>query len=387
MLGEAPLLRFVALYALLYSAFGVASPYLAALVAERGLSSEQIGVVFALATLMRLAAAPLAGGIADRFAALRLVLGGCLLAAAGAALLYVSAGASIALVAAVLLHAMALAPAAPISDALALTAAKRRRFEYGWVRGSGSGAFIAGTLLAGALVGQHGLDVVLWLQAALLVAAAGAVWLVPSQPYAVESRLRLAHVRGLVADPILRRLVLVAALVLGSHALHDTFSVIRWREAGVPPATIGLLWSMSVASEVVVFLLIGPRLIARTGSAHALLIAAAAGVLRWTVAGLTTDVMALALIQPLHGITFALLHLAAMRLLSLRVPQELAATAQALYGTVGIGLASAALTILSGWLYGRFGGASFYLMALFCAAAIPVAAGLANALRAVDRPV
>jgi PPP family 3-phenylpropionic acid transporter len=175
MLGEAPLLRFVALYALLYSAFGVASPYLAALVGERGLSSEQIGVVFALATLMRLAAAPLAGGIADRFAALRLVLGGCLLAAAGAALLYVSAGASIALVAAVLLHAMALAPAAPISDALALTAAKRRRFEYGWVRGSGSGAFIAGTLLAGALVGQHGLDVVLWLQAALLVAAAGAV--------------------------------------------------------------------------------------------------------------------------------------------------------------------------------------------------------------------
>ena len=110
----------------LYSAFCVASPYLAALVAERGLSSEQIGVVFALATLMRLAAAPLAGGIADRFAALRLVLGGCLLAAAGAALLYVSAGASIALVVAVLLHAMALAPAAPISDALALTAAKRR---------------------------------------------------------------------------------------------------------------------------------------------------------------------------------------------------------------------------------------------------------------------
>jgi PPP family 3-phenylpropionic acid transporter len=387
MLGEAPLLRFVALYALLYSAFGVASPYLAALVGERGLSSEQIGVVFALATLMRLAAAPLAGGIADRFAALRLVLGGCLLAAAGAALLYVSAGASIALVAAVLLHAMALAPAAPISDALALTAAKRQRFEYGWVRGSGSGAFIAGTLLAGPLVGQHGLGLVLWLQAGLLVAAAGAVRLIPSQPRLVESRLRLAHVRGLIADPILRRLVLVAALVLGSHALHDTFSVIRWTEAGVPPATIGLLWSMSVASEVVVFLLIGPRLIARTGSANALLIAAAAGVLRWTVAAFTTDVMALGFIQPLHGITFALLHLAAMRVLSLRVPQELAATAQALYGTVGIGLASAALTILSGWLYGRFGGASFYLMALFCAAAIPVAAGLANALRAVDRPV
>jgi PPP family 3-phenylpropionic acid transporter len=315
---------------------------------------------------------------------LRSVLAGCLLAAAAAAFFYGSTGASIALVAAVLLHAAALAPAAPLSDALALSSAKRWHFEYGWVRGSGSAAFIAGTLLAGPLVGQHGLGVVLWLQAGLLVAAASVVGLVPSQRYAVESRLRLAHVRGLVADPILKRLVLVAALVLGSHALHDTFSVIRWREAGVPPATIGLLWSMSVASEVVVFLLIGPRLIARTGPARALFIAAAAGVLRWTVAGLTTDAMVLALIQPLHGVTFALLHLAAMRLLSVRAPQELAATAQALYGTVGIGLASAALTLLSGWLYGRFGGASFYLMALFCAAAIPVAAGLAKAVRAVD---
>jgi hypothetical protein len=84
----------------------------------------------------------------------------------------------------------------------------------------------------------------------------------------------------------------------------------RGREAGIQPATISWLWSASVASEVVIFLLVGPRLIARIGPV------AATGVLRWTVAGLTTDVMALALMQPLHGLTFALLHLAAMRLIS-----------------------------------------------------------------------
>lgn len=377
MLGEAPLLRFLALYALLYGAFGVASPHLPAVAAERGLSSAQIGAVFALATLVRLAAAPLAGVLADRFVALRFVLGCCLIAAALAALLFGSAWTSVALVAAVLLHATALAPAAPLSDALALISAKRTgSFEYGWVRGTGSAAFIAGSMLAGPLVEQHGLHVVLWLQAALLVAAAAAVRRLPSQPYAVDNRLRIAHVRSLLADPVLRRLVLVAAFVLGSHALHDTFSVIRWRQAGIAPATIGVLWAASVAAEVVIFLLVGPRLIGRIGPAHALSIAAAAGVLRWTVAGLTTDVVALAFIQPLHGLTFALLHLAAMRLLSERVPQELAATAQALYGTVGIGLASAALTLLAGWLYGRFGGASFYVMALFCAAGIPVSVGL-----------
>ena len=44
-------------------------------------------------------------------------------------------------------------------------------------------------------------------------------------------------------------------------------------------------------------------------------LAAAAGVLRWTVASFTTSVGLLACIQPLHGLTFALFHLAAIRLI------------------------------------------------------------------------
>ena len=43
-----------------------------------------------------------------------------------------------------------------------------------------------------------------------------------------------------------------AALVLGSHAMYDSFAVIRWSEAGISPATIGMLWSESVTGEVLV---------------------------------------------------------------------------------------------------------------------------------------
>ena len=39
------------------------------------------------------------------------------------------------------------------------------------------------------------------------------------------------------------RVTLVAALVLGSHAMYDFFAAIRWSEAGISPATIGVLWS------------------------------------------------------------------------------------------------------------------------------------------------
>jgi MFS transporter, PPP family, 3-phenylpropionic acid transporter len=106
--------------------------------------------------------------------------------------------------------------------------------------------------------------------------------------------------------------------------------------------------------------------------AGALVIAALAGLVRWTVMTQSTAVLALALVQPLHGLTFALLHLACMRLLAQIVPPGLEGTAQALYGTVGIGATSAGLTLLSGVLYARIGAQGFWVMAALCALAVPL---------------
>jgi PPP family 3-phenylpropionic acid transporter len=75
----------------------------------------------------------------------------------------------------------------------------------------------------------------------------------------------------------------------------------------------------------------------------------------------------------LHGITFALLHLACMQRLAETVPPRLAATALTIYGTVGIGAATVLLTLVSGSLYGVIGPAGFWVMAALCAAALPAA--------------
>jgi PPP family 3-phenylpropionic acid transporter len=89
----------------------------------------------------------------------------------------------------------------------------------------------------------------------------------------------------------------------------------------------------------------------------------------------STALTALALVQPLHGLTFALLHLACMRIIALIVPIHLAATAQALYA-VGSGAAVALLTLLSGQLYGQLGAHGFLVMALLSAFALRPALGL-----------
>jgi MFS_1 like family len=58
--GRWNLLSFILLYATLYAGFGVMSPFLPSLLQSRGLQPDQIGLVLALSTGVRLVSSPLA---------------------------------------------------------------------------------------------------------------------------------------------------------------------------------------------------------------------------------------------------------------------------------------------------------------------------------------
>ena len=104
---------------------------------------------------------------------------------------------------------------------------------------------------------------------------------------------------------------------------------------------------------------------------------ALAGIVRWGVMAQTASPALVALVQPLHGATFVLLHLACMRVIARVAPAGLEGTAQALYGT-GIGAASACVMVSSGALYAQFGGVAFWIMAMVCAIALPLIPRLAR---------
>src|SRR5258706_522404 len=92
----------------------------------------------------------------------------------------------------------------------------------------------------GLALGAWGLDAIVWQQAALLCVAALAALLVPEPMHRRIAENPPADVgtpptsqaagsfRTLLRIPMFRNLVLAAALILGSHAMHDVFAVIRW---------------------------------------------------------------------------------------------------------------------------------------------------------------
>jgi len=384
--GPPPLWRFIVLYALLYASFGVSSPFMPRFFESRGLSPEQIGLLFGLGTAVRLLSGPLAGRIADMSGAIRAVLALSIILGGGVALLLVRADGLSALLAIGLLHAAVLAPTTTLADALCVSASTTARgrggpFEYGWVRGAASGAFVTGSIVAGQVLRFRPLDIVVWMHAALIACAGLAVRLLPPldagrAPETAAERSPIGGVVALLELARYRRLLAVAALVLGSHAMHDAFTMVRWNAAGIGPAVGSLLWSESVAAEVAMFFVLGPPLVVRLGPHGAIAVAALAGVVRWTVMASTTSLGALALVQPLHGFTFALLHLASMRAIGAMVSPHLAATAQSLYAVAATAV-NGALTVASGVLYARLGARGFLVMACLCVVAVPLARGLA----------
>ena len=379
--GRAALPRYLLLFALVFLGWGVLSPFLPAVLALQGASAAEVGLLLGVGTALRLVVMPLAGAVADRLGAPRQVLAVALLAAAASVLCYglVAGGAMLLLVG--VAHALATAPVGPLPDALAVPAAAGpgRRLEYGVVRGAGAAAFIAASTAAGLAVAAAGSPlVVLWLNAGFFALAAGAALLLP-RPAVLHAPLPAATrgpVRALLRLPEFRRLVLVSGLIQGSHAFYTGFAVLGWQRAGIGPGSIGVLWSLSVAAEVVVFFLAGRWLLARLGAGGVCALAAAAGALRWAVMALDPGVALLGPAQLLHGLSFAAQHMAAMAVLARLAPDRLGATAQALLASLGTGLFSAVLLLASGALYERVGIGGFWAMAALCGAALPAAFGL-----------
>jgi PPP family 3-phenylpropionic acid transporter len=121
----------------------------------------------------------------------------------------------------------------------------RWKFRYGWLRGCGSAAFVVGLVMSGQAIGHFGIVVIVWLNAALLLAASPVALGVPQLlASGGHSRATASQARGVLAFlrlPLYRNMVLLAALILGSHAMHDSFAMIRWSRAGISPGTSGIL--------------------------------------------------------------------------------------------------------------------------------------------------
>jgi PPP family 3-phenylpropionic acid transporter len=354
---------FAAFYAALFFALGVLLPFWPVYLEWKGLGAGEIGLLLALGTWAKAAANPVFGNWADRSGNPRRVLTGLAGAAALATLAMPMAEGFWPLVAAYLVLFPCFQALIPLGDSRALGVAAENGLDYGRMRLWGSLAFLVAVLGVGELLDVAAPAVLPWVVLGAFVFLMGITTRLPT-PSQAPRRGADGSVLALFRSRRFALFLAVGALLQASHAVYYGFSAVHWTAAGLSPATVGWLWAEGVVAEILLFAVSG-RVVTRLRPEGLLALAAAGGLLRWTVLAGTTALPALIAVQGLHAATFGAAHLGAMHFI-FRWTRETGgqATAQGVYTAVAGGIGMGLAMLGAGALFDAVGGQAFAAMAV-----------------------
>lgn len=354
-------LRLSAFYFSHFVLIGIALPYWPVWLQGRGLGAVEIAIILSVGRWVAAATTPSLALLADRRGELKILV---TVLAAGVLASYTAnhfAHGFWPLFAIAACTAVCMSGIMPVMESLTMLHAARGEVDYGRVRVWGSISFMLATFAGGEILGGSSVDAILWAIVASAAVTIVAAAFLPDTRSELVARRRGAF-RALAGNRVLLLFLVSVGLLAGSHAALYAFGTIHWRQAGIDERVIGMLWGEGVVAEILLFMA-GGAFMRRVRPPDALLLAAAGGVLRWIVLGLSTEPAALFAVQWLHALTFGAAHLGGMAFIAQAAPRGFSATVQSLYAALGMGAASALAILLVGPVYAAYGGGAFHFMA------------------------
>ena len=313
--------------------------------------------MLALPPLARVFAPAAWGWLADRSGAHRAIVAfSCAVTAASFALLpFVE---EIALL--VALMSVLSAGALPLVEAITLGSLAGQPGRYGPIRLWGSVGFIAVVLAGGAWLDFQPVAALPAALAAFMLAALLAALCLPAAgrhaaPLAAPLRFTAA-VRALLGAGF--------CMAVAHGALYAFLSLHLERE-GYSGSMIGVLWTLGVLAEILVFLYL-PQLFRRYALSSILMASLLCAVLRFAAIGWGAGELWIVLAaQLLHAATFGSFHAAAVAAVHRVFPESAQARGQSLFSSLTYGAGGAAGLLIAGWSW-EAGGAplAFSLSAL-----------------------
>lgn len=373
-----PMARFGALWFCYFAAVGAFNPYAPLWFKELGFSTLAIGTISALQSWTRVFAPYAWGWLGDhsgqRVRLIRLGALVSLISAAG----FLGAREYFWVAVCTVMLFLANGAVVPLSEA---TIARQLSGEsgggmdrYGRVRMWGSVGFISAVLLYGAVLQAAGIEWFPVLAVLIYAALWAATMRVPLVRDDVSGRAEAPPVLAVLRRPEVAWFFgSVFFTVLAHTALYAFFSLYLDGK-GYGKSTVGLLWAVSVAVEILFFWIQG-RMFSRVDPHVWLQASSAFTALRFALtAAFGGSMVVLVFAQSLHAITFAAQHVACIVLINRHFPGPLRGRGQALYTTLGYGIPGVLGGIGGGWLSSRID-----FTAVFWAASVAAVLGWACA--------
>ncbi len=344
---------------------GVFYPFTAVILAVRGFSAVEIGVITAISSAAFTIAVPAWGHLADVVLGRRNAL--VISALTGAAVVLLAGAPIPALGVAACFVAFSLFESGwgPLGDALAVNAVSDHTRDYARVRLLSSVGFATSSAAVGLLFNRTGYEPAFFLCAGFAVGLAAAARLTPDIPRANLAAEASGKSRGgsmavaLRVQPRLRGVLAALLLIHIGVIAGFTFLPLRIVALGGSPSDVALSASVGAFAEIPAMLL-AATIAARVGlrglmAGSALLYAAC--FVAWMV--LDSPVL-IAATRLASGFAFAGLWVGAVLTMAVLLPPRLQATGQGLYQVTGFGVAAFVANLVGGQVYAGLGSTALF---------------------------
>ena len=244
--------------------------------------------------------------------------------------------------------------------------------RYSQIRVWGSVGFIVAVAVLGLLFDYFSVS---WLPWFIVLLLAG-IWL-SSLAVTETAPLSNAHqqrrsLRAVLKQPQVIAFLLTCFLLQVSHGPYYTFFSVYLEQHGYSRTVTGLLWSLGVVAEVLVFIFMH-RLLSRFSLQQILISSLLLSVVRWLLIGFYVDSWGILIVaQCLHAATFGSYHAFAVEKVRRLFGGGLEGQGMALYSGLSFGAGGVAGAVFSGWMWGVNPQLTFVLAALTCVVAIAV---------------
>ncbi len=374
-------LRLSIFYAFLTIGSGMQLPFLPLWLHAKGLTVAQISLVFAGMTACRILAVPAVAIIADRYRNRRSLIIVCGFLSFLGYLLLGTASGFWQILAISFFAALFTAPIMTLTEGFSVDGSAAHGLDYGRLRLWASLSFLLGNLGGGVLLLYLPITSLIHLVAMAQGLSAFVAFLLPPDPEGRRTHPAAAcpnpslSVFWLLVPGTFMVFVMAASLGQASHGLLYTFGPVHWDSLGYGKLAIGGFWAISIAAEVILFGF-SNALVNRFGAVMLIMMGTAGGAIRWTFMSGDFGFGAMAVLQALHAVSFAMLHLGTMHYIRQTVPAGLRNSAQGLYAAISGGIALSAAMWLSGLLYGELLGKTYLVMAAISLVALSFALAL-----------
>lgn len=361
-------------YLFVYGALACYYPFLTVYFKDRGLSYTQIGIAFALNSLVGVAAQPIWGYITDKYLNKRKTLIVLMLSCSVIVVTFTLAKSFISIILSICLIICFQSAVGSVADAYAYDIVENnKKIQYGRIRLMGSFGYAVLALVMGITIKYTNINSTFYIYIVLMLISIIVIKTINYTDNVKGNKIDIKELLGLLKY---RKFLIfiVSVLVLNmAQGANGSYLPILIEKTGGDVSQIGLMWFIVAICELPV-LYFGNRFLKRYGSVNLYILSAVTYSARFFLDSFCTNYKYALALQVLQAVTYTFFLISSLQYVNEIVPSKMKTSGITLYSAVGCGLGSFIGNMGGGLLLERISIFSLYkILALICAVTLIIA--------------